>query len=84
MNIAEWIKSKKTKDMLTTQVIIAVVVIAVVAIAKGDAERVQGLMDAIDKGLYMIGGLGGVKIVGQAAVDVKKETVKAAEKPPAN
>ncbi len=72
LNMAEWLSSKKTKDMLTTQLILAVVAISIVALAKGDPEKAKALVAAIENILLMIAGLGGVTIAGQAHVDAKK------------
>ncbi len=77
MNLNEWLGSKKTKNMLVTQVVLMVVGLAVVFMSDGDPEKAKSMLSALQALLAMIAGLGGVTIAGQAAVDVKKESVKA-------
>lgn len=74
MNLGEWLQSKKTKDMLTTQILIAGVIVAVVIVSKGDPEKAQGLLDAVQSGLILLAGVGGTKIAAQAHVDAKLAT----------
>ena len=71
MNLGEWLQSKKTKDMLTTQILIAGVILGIVAIAKGDPDKVKALLDAVQNALLMLAGVGGTKIAAQAHVDGK-------------
>jgi len=71
MNIAEWIKSKKTKHMLATQSLIAGVIVAVLIVSKGDPEKARELLAAVQNALIMLAGVGATTIGSQAHVDGK-------------
>jgi len=71
MNIGEWLKSKKTKDMLTTQLLIGAVLCVALIASKGDPEKAKSLVEAVEAGLLLMAGVGGTTIAAQAHVDGK-------------
>ena len=77
-NLKEWLGSKKTKDMLSSQVAIVVVCVVILLIAKGNPEQVKALVEALKEPLRAIAVLGGVGLIGRAGTDMVKAN---AEKP---
>ncbi len=71
MNMGEWLGSKKTKDMLATQAMIAGVAVGILWMSGGDPEKAKGLGDAAMPFVGMIAGMGGVKVLGQTHIDGK-------------
>ena len=71
MDLKKWTSSKKTLDMLSTQGILLLVTFGILWMSGGDPEKAEALGKAVLPYVGMIGGVGGVKILGQAHVDAK-------------
>lgn len=80
-NLKEWLGSKKTKDMLSSQAAIAAVTLGVVVVTKGDPQKIEAVLTAIDKPLMILGGLGGLGLLGRAGVDTMKAAKEKPKKP---
>lgn len=69
----EWWNSKKTKNMLVTQLIILAAVGMAFIVAKGDPEQAKALLKVSMPYILAVAGVGTSTILGQAHVDAKKK-----------
>ena len=81
LNLKEWLGSKKTKDMLSSQVAIVIVCVVILYIAKGDPEQVKALVESLKEPLRAIAVLGGVGLLSRAGVDTMKAAKEKPKKP---
>jgi len=71
MDLKKWTSSRKTLDMLSTQGILLLVIFGILWMSGGDPDKAKALGEALLPYVGMIGGVGGIKILGQSHVDAK-------------